>query len=246
MYKFSYKKKEINENVIVSLINSNLLPKDIITKEINHYETEPSNIKLKRNKSNYYNSLKINNDDLNLKSKAKTPSKDYLNFNNKVNNRNIVRNLNEYSYDSKNKKTNNNRSYNNNDYDNDNDIFTPYGYDINKSYNFNKKKLIKDNSRNYDDLNYIRNINKGFLNSMNDYNFCYDLITTQEENILLKTIILNLAKQNEKIIDEIDNIVKVSGMCTIDVTTEGIKHLEQIIFNNRDLLEKNLEKVKNN
>ncbi len=33
-------------------------------------------------------------------------------------------------------------------------------------------------------------------------------------------------------------------MSTIDVTTEGIKHLEQIIFNNREMLEKYLDDVK--
>ena len=35
-------------------------------------------------------------------------------------------------------------------------------------------------------------------------------------------------------------------MATIDVTTEGIKHFEQIIFNNRELLENSLNKIKEN
>ena len=255
IYKLSYNKKEINEKIILSLINTNLLPTNIIIKDIGHYETEPKKYKLRRNKSNN-NSIKLNksnHDDLNYQIRTKTPSKEYLNMNFKDinNNENINRNLNLYDFTKKNKTETINRSHYNSY--NDNDIFTPYGYDINKTYNFNKNKLSKnhsnkiifnnnENSSEYSNIDYINS-----MNSVKDNNkLFYDLITTQEENITLKKIILNLAKQNEKIIDEIDNIVKISGMCTIDVTTEGIKHLEQIIFNNRELLEKYLEEVKKN
>ena len=232
IYKLSYNKKEINEKIILSLINTNLLPKNIIIKDIG-------------NKSNH--------DDLNYQIRTKTPSKEYLNMNFKDinNNENINRNLNLYDFTKKNRTETINRSHYNSY--NDNDIFTPYGYDINKTYNFNKNKLSKNHSNkiifnnNENSLEYSNIDYTNSMNSVKDNNkLFYDLITTQEENITLKKIILNLAKQNEKIIDEIDNIVKVSGMCTIDVTTEGIKHLEQIIFNNRELLEKYLEEVKKN
>ena len=130
---------------------------------------------------------------------------------------------------------------------NNDDIFTPYGYDINKSYNFNKMKLNKNKSK-----KEVKEKNKKILNyscsmindDKNDNKYFYELIKTQEENIFLKKQILNLAQQNEKIIEEIDNIVKISGMATIDVTTEGIKHLEKIILNNRELLEKYLGEIR--
>ena len=50
IYKLSYNKKEINEKIILSLINTNLLPKNIIIKDIGHYETEPKKYKFRRNK----------------------------------------------------------------------------------------------------------------------------------------------------------------------------------------------------
>ena len=96
------------------------------------------------------------------------------------------------------------------------------------------------------DSNKSFDFSNSMINEKSNSQYFYELIKTQEENIILKKQILNLAQQNEKIIDEIDNIVKVSGMSTIDVTTEGIKHLEQIIFNNRELLERYLEEVRKN
>ena len=108
-------------------------------------------------------------------------------------------------------------------------------------------KLNKNKSKNEvkDKKNKnIFDISCSMINDRNDNKYFYELIKTQEENIILKRQILNLAQQNEKIIDEIDNIVKISGMATIDVTTEGIKHLEQIIFNNRELLEKYLSEIR--
>ena len=115
---------------------------------------------------------------------------------------------------------------------------------LNKN-NSNKNIFVRNKIMNKENVDS----NKSFVlsNSFNDKRnnqYFYELIETQEENIILKKQILNLAQQNEKIINEIDNIVKISGMSTIDVTTEGIKHLEQIIFNNRELLEKYLDEVR--
>ena len=115
--------------------------------------------------------------------------------------------------------------------------------------NRNKKKKISHslNKKVNDKNNFNLNLNLELYNSLyglkNDKYFC-ELINTQEENIMLKKQVLNLAKQNEDIIDEIDNIVKISGMNTIDVNSEGVKHLEQIIFNNRELLGKYLDEVR--
>ena len=249
IFRASYNNKEINENIISTLIKSNLLPKKILTKEFDYCEAELQNSILDKNNSNddiAYISKKKKNLPLGIK----TNLKEYFNSqkHKKIFNRNIGRN-NESHITRKNKTTTLNRPIC------DNDIFTPYGYDLNKSYNFKNMKLNKNNSnKNIFVRNKIMNkenvdSNKSFVlsNSFNDKRnnqYFYELIETQEENIILKKQILNLAQQNEKIINEIDNIVKISGMSTIDVTTEGIKHLEQIIFNNRELLEKYLDEVR--
>ena len=253
IFKASYNKKQINDKIISTLINSNLLPKNILSKDINYCETELQNSLLEKNNSNddiNYSTKK----NLNIPSRTKYNLKEYFNPQKHKNipKRNIRQIINESDIGRKNKTTALDRP------NCDNDIFTPYGYDLNKSYNFKKMKLNKNNSINNlfirnktpDKENLDSNKSFDFSNSMinekSNGQYFYELIKTQEENIILKKQILNLAQQNEKIIDEIDNIVKVSGMSTIDVTTEGIKHLEQIIFNNRELLERYLEEVRKN
>lgn len=225
IYKISYNNKEIDENIIISLINSNLLPKNILTKiNLKKGETQKENL---RNSSNY-----------NLKNIVY--EQNYDDIKKLIHHRNNDSYLNDYNSIKKNKTT----IIKNNNYD---DIFTSYGYDINKSYNFNKMKLNKNKSK-----KEVKEKNKKILNyscsmindDKNDNKYFYELIKTQEENVILKKQILNLAQQNEKIIEEIDNIVKISGMATIDVTTEGIKHLEKIILNNRELLEKYLGEIR--
>lgn len=259
IYKISYNNKEIDENIIFSLINSNLLPKNLVNKETNLKKEEIQKEKFKRYKSNYdlKNFLcQQNNDDIEELNfpKKKNPLNEYLDSQQNIKkiihhrNRNNGRSFNDYNSI----KTNNTTTKRKSKYD---DMFTSYGYDINKLYNFNKIKLIKNKSKrneffSEDKINDIENFD--FSRSMarderyRDNKLFYELIKTQEENILLKKQILNLAQQNEKIINEIDTIVKISGMSTIDVTSEGIKHLEEIIFNNRALLEMYLNQVKNN
>ena len=238
IYKSSFNKKEINEETITSLINSNLLPKSIILNEINDDNIDIKNIKLKRNNSNY-NFKKIDNDNYteDINEIFKTPIKE--SFDSPKYNK-VINHKNNLSGKKQNKSVGINMP-------NNDDIFTPYGYDINKSYNFNKMKLNKNKSK-----KEVKEKNKKILNyscsmindDKNDNKYFYELIKTQEENVILKKQILNLAQQNEKIIEEIDNIVKISGMATIDVTTEGIKHLEKIILNNRELLEKYLGEIR--
>ena len=265
IYKIAYNNKEINKNIILTLVKSNLLPKNII-KNIDRCETDNANSPI--NQRNNYNNDIINSIHSNYNSvknmifatRTKTPSREYLstdkNENMKydsikskiINDEDIRRGK---STSSKNIKIKKIKSQNEND-----DVFSPYGYDINKTYNFekmkanrNKKKKISNslNKKLNDKNNYNLNVNLDLYKSLygikNDKYFC-ELINTQEENIMLKKQVLNLAKQNEDIIDEIDNIVKISGMNTIDVTSEGVKHLEQIIFNNRELLGKYLDEVR--
>ena len=265
IYKIAYNNKEINKNIILTLVKSNLLPKKII-KDINHYETDYTNSKI--NQRNNYNNEIINSIDsyygseknMTFATRTKTPSREYLHTGKNeimkydsikskiINDEDISRGK---STSFKNIKIKKIKTRNEND-----NVFSPYGYDINKTYNFgkmkanrNKKKKISHslNKKVNDKNNFNFNVNLDLYNSLygikNDKYF-RELINTQEENIMLKKQVLNLAKQNEVIIDEIDNIVKISGMNTIDVTSEGVKHLEQIIFNNRELLGKYLDEVR--
>ena len=225
LYKMSYNNKEIDDKVISSLINFNLLPKNIIPNEIlaKNYENEENDKICNRNKRRKF-------EECNEKKKNRTATGIKMPLTNE-----------------------DNVKYNNTD----DELFSPYGYDINKSYNFNKMRINRRKKlKRKLLLEKEEEINKKTENSANsvvlsdtnkdklDNKFFYELIKVQEENILLKKQVLNLAEQNERIIYEIDNIVKVSGMSTIDVTSEGIKHLEQVIFNNRELLEKYLDEVR--
>jgi len=265
IYKIAYNKKEINKNIILTLIKSNLLPKNII-KDVNHCKTDYSNSRI--NQRNNYNKDIINSIDSNYSSakniviatRIKTPSREYLHTdkNENLKYESIKSKIIDDEDISRCKSTSSKNiiiKRNQNQTEND-DVFSPYGYDINKTYNFEKMKAIKKakkkisqslNKKINDKNNFNLNVNLDLYNSVygikNDKYFC-ELINTQEENIMLKKQVLNLAKQNEDIIDEIDNIVKISGMDTIDVTSEGVKHLEQIIFNNRELLGKYLNEVR--
>lgn len=262
IYKIAYNNKEINKNIILTLVKSNLLPKNII-KDIDSCETDYTNSKINQRNNDIINSIDSNygsEKNMTFATRTKTPSREYLhtdkNENMKydsikskiINDEDIRRGKSTSSKNIKIKKIKNQK-------END-DVFSPYGYDINKTYNFekmkanrNKKKKISHslNKKVNDKNNFNLNSNLDLYNSLyglkNDKYFC-ELINTQEENIMLKKQVLNLAKQNEDIIDEIDNIVKISGMNTIDVTSEGVKHLEQIIFNNRELLGKYLDEVR--
>ena len=262
IYKIAYNNKEINKNIILTLVKSNLLPKNII-KDIDRCETDYTNSKINQRNNDIINSIDSNygsEKNMTFATRTKTPSREYLhtdkNENMKydsikskiINDEDIRRGKSTSSKNIKIKKIKNQK-------END-DVFSPYGYDINKTYNFekmkanrNKKKKISHslNKKVNDKNNFNLNLNLDLYNSLyglkNDKYFC-ELINTQEENIMLKKQVLNLAKQNEDIIDEIDNIVKISGMNTIDVTSEGVKHLEQIIFNNRELLGKYLDEVR--
>ena len=262
IYKIAYNNKEINKNIILTLVKSNLLPKNII-KDIDRSETDYTNSKINQRNNDIINSIDSNygsEKNMTFATRTKTPSREYLhtdkNENMKydsikskiINDEDIRRGKSTSSKNIKIKKIKNQK-------END-DVFSPYGYDINKTYNFekmknkrNKKKKISHslNKKVNDKNNFNLNLNLDLYNSLyglkNDKYFC-ELINTQEENIMLKKQVLNLAKQNEDIIDEIDNIVKISGMNTIDVTSEGVKHLEQIIFNNRELLGKYLDEVR--
>jgi len=251
IYKISFNKKEINEKVISSLIKSNLLPKNILDKEKN-YDEEFNNSKLKRNNSNYdiiNTNPSLNNKDfikkIKFPSRTKTPSRESLNSKKKIIYKNISQNNNEDDISKKCITSNFPRG--------DNHLLSPYGHDINKSYNYNNMKknnnnLLIERAIKHNKENINNNFNVDFTESIyfdkNYSKYFQELIKSQEDNIILKKKILNLVNQNEKLINEIDSIVQVSGMSTIDVTTEGIKHLEQIIFNNREMLEKYLDDVK--
>ena len=131
--------------------------------------------------------------------------------------------------------------YNNNYNNNRQNSFSKFGYDINKIYDFKnmvaEKKIIKP-SRSTNNFENSKTNNK--TNNIRDKSFLNEKYITniQNENLKLKKQVINLSVQNEKIIQEIESIVKISGFSTIDITTEGIKHLQQIIFTNKELLEK--------
>ena len=155
-------------------------------------------------------------------------------------------NKNEIDYNVINLLINNNllpknfNNFNNDDNNYRQDFFSKFGYDVNKVYDFKnigaEKKIIKPSKsvKNFENCktnNKTDNKDKSFLNEKY-------IIDIQNENLKLKKQVINLSVQNEKIIQEIESIVKISGFSTIDVTSEGIKHLQQIIFSNKELLEK--------
>jgi hypothetical protein len=249
IYKISHNNKEINDNIIFSLINSNLLPKNIIQRA-----DSIDNVSAKKNdriNTNIFTNFNKDSDaKINYQSRTKTPGRDSVTFQRKIMNKNISRSGVE---DDIGKKSTSISIYNSRK---ENELFNPYGYDINKPYNFNKMKKLNKSAKNMllektkinGKENINENINFNFNNSIfldnNNNIYCNELTKTQEEIVTLKKKILKLVKQNENLINEIDSIVQISGNTTIDVTSEGIKHLKQIIFNNRELLDKYINEVK--
>ena len=242
IYKISHNNKEINDKIIFSLINSNLLPKNII-----QGSDSIDNVSMKQNDridTNIFTNFNKDNDaKINYQSRTKTPGRDNVTFQRKIMNKNISRSGVE---DDIGKKSTSISIYNPRK---ENELFNPYGYDINKPYNFNKMRKLNKSAKNNGKENINENINFNFNNSIfldnNNNIYCNEMTKTQEEIITLKKKILTLVKQNENLINEIDSIVQISGNTTIDVTAEGIKHLKQIIFNNRELLDKYINEVNN-
>ena len=238
IYKMKYNNKEKDNNDILSPINSNLITE--------YYEKENQNSTKKINNSNSKEDLMNINKFIYNKKNRNIPLRNKISLTQKSRSINAhVKNI----------------DYNEDDISTEIRIpkilRTEMNYtenDINKTYifkkiknkkNFKKKFLLKEKINNKE--NFDENMNNDLCTPINNIKineYFNELIKTQKENIMLKKQILNMAKQIGNIIDEIDNIVKISGMNTIDVTSEGIKHLEQLIYTNRDLLEKYLNEVK--
>ena len=195
IYRISYNNKEINDNVIISLINSNLLPKNIINDEdsINNSNME-RNDRIKTSILN--NSRKDNVSQIYYPSRTKTPMRYSINFKERLinQNQNMSRNGGDEDIG---RKSSLNSTYNSRK---ENDFFNPYGYDMNKSYNFNrirnanksakhilskKPKIIINGKEN---INENSNFNNSvcFDNNNNNNVYFYELIKTQEENVGLK------------------------------------------------------------
>ena len=70
-----------------------------------------------------------------------------------------------------------------------------------------------------------------------------DIRKVKSENLELKKRIIKLSEQNYSIISELENIIKISNFESIDITTKGIRRLDEIVKNNKEILGNTLDEL---